>query len=178
MAGDSGGVLERSENERAPFPDSRRRHEKPISLRRHHRLKGGHSIHLNIIPLVDVTFLLMIFFVIAGTFEQFEGVLSSRMVDANRAAAVPLPFSPIIVRVSAVGPEEADCRIDIESFFSSPPNPSALTEALLQIHQRPGFDKETPVILTADDKVRWDHVVGCWNAAVRAGCRHVAFSDR
>src|SRR5262245_54970786 len=56
---------------------------------------------LNVVPLVDVLFLLMVFFVIGGVFGLSEGILTSTMTLGGQGAGVPLPISPIIVELTA-----------------------------------------------------------------------------
>ena len=52
-----------------------------------------------------------------------------------------------------------------------------LPDFLKLIQQQPGFDEETPVVIIGENDVRWDHLVGCWNAVLRAGCKRIAFGQ-
>lgn len=159
-----------------------RRHgvvDEPRPLR-YRSVNDPRPIGLNVVPLVDVTFLLMIFFVIAGTFDTWEGVLSSRMPavgGSKQGAAVALPISPITVRLSRGGADPNRVVIRIEDFDSSPASFVQLSDELARIRALPGFDAETMVILQADDDVSWQHVVNGWNAAVRAGFKSLAYGD-
>jgi biopolymer transport protein ExbD len=146
----------------------------PHRVRRRHPQPG---IHLNIIPLVDVTFLLMIFFVIAGTFERWEGVLSSRMLPSGPAAGIPLPFTPVTLRLRATGAAPADFAVAIEGTARETKVFGELTNMLRDLQRGPGFSADTPVVIVSDAAVRWDHVVNAWNSAVRAGYRNVAFGS-
>jgi len=146
------------------------------SMRRRNRFRDPRSVALNVIPLVDVTFLLMIFFVIAGAFEVWEGVLASRMLSTGAGGAAPLPLSPIVVRLSHRGPAD-DYAIRIDSVARAPEDFRELTERLRRMQEQSGFDEQTPVVIVAEDKVRWDHVVSCWNCAARAGYRSIAFGQ-
>jgi len=137
-------------------------------------------IGLNVVPLVDVTFLLMIFFVIAGSFDVWEGVLSSKMPAVGGrgpATTVALPVSPITVRLTRSGLGDDEVSIEIEDFPPSPKTFLELSENLTRIQRLPGFDGETLVVLQADDDVRWQHVVNGWNAAVRAGFKNLAYGE-
>lgn len=135
------------------------------------------SIGINLAPMIDVTFLLLIFFLVTTTFERAEGLLTSNLPDVAGTQAVPLPISPLVVRLAPTGPRHEDYTISIDSFENVPQRFRALPEFLRRIQDQPGFDKQTPVVIVADQDVRWDHLVGCWNAALRAGCERIAFGQ-
>lgn len=145
--------------------------------RRRRRWKRQTSITMNFAPMIDVTFLLLIFFLVTTTFERAEGLLASDMPHEDRGTSVALPISPIVVRLEQTGVGHDDFSIRIDHFDGAPDGLAALPEFLIRIREQPGFDAETPVVIVADDGVRWDHVVNCWNAALRAGCKRVAFAE-
>jgi len=133
-------------------------------------------------PMIDMSFLLLIFFMTTTRFAQPEGLLSSQMPRYGGAGgtgpAVALPVTPLYVRLSVSGPGRDDCAIRIDSFPNeTPADFNQLAATLRGIHQKPGFDAETPIIIAAETDVRWDHVVNCWNAALRAECKNVAFAE-
>ncbi len=135
------------------------------------------NLSVNLAPMIDMTFLLLIFFLVTSTFERAEGLLASSMPELGEVAGVPLPLSPIVIRLARTGPEHEDFSIRLDQLRKSPNNLEELVAALKGIQEQPGFDEQTPVILIADDDLPWDHVVGCWNAAIRAGCKRVAFGE-
>ena len=114
-----------------------------VLRRRRVRRHRSSALSINLLPMIDVTFLLLIFFLVTSTFEKPEGLFAANLPRDSGIASLSLPISPFIVRLTAAG--------------------------------NPGFDDRTPVIIVADDSLAWDHVVGCWNAAVRAGCKTIAF---
>jgi biopolymer transport protein ExbD len=137
----------------------------------------GAAIAVNFAPMIDVTFLLLIFFLVTTTFERAEGILASDLPRDSGAPAVALPVSPIVIRLA---PDESDLdgvTIHIDYFDYAPGDMDSLPATLGRIHQEPGFDKQTPVVIVAENDVRWDHVVNCWNAALRAGCERIAFAE-
>lgn len=146
------------------------------AVRRGLRYRAGRStieLALNIIPLVDVTFLLMIFFVIAGSFDLFEGVLRSRLPKVG-AATTPLPFSPIGVRIERIPGEPSAIRV--EPFGYQAANFADLATYLTGLREQSGLDAETPVVFFVDDNVPWDDAVNGWNASLRAGFSNLAFT--
>ena len=148
---------------------SRRRHQS----RRLHR--SGSAITLSLAPMIDMTFLFLIFFLVTTTFERAEGILSSEMPREQGRPGVALPVSPIVLRLTPAG--DGGYLLSVDRFDGAPATIEALPDFLAQVHATPGFDRDTPVVIVALDSVRWDHVVGCWNAAVRAGCTRIAFAE-
>jgi biopolymer transport protein ExbD len=127
--------------------------------------------------MIDVSFLLLIFFLVTTTFERAEGILASRLPEARGTPTVALPISPIVLRLTQIGPGYDDYAIRIDRFREIPIESAELGDHLRQIHQLPGFDIQTPVVIVAENDVRWDHVVSCWNAAVGVGCERIAFAE-
>ncbi|NOS99599.1 MAG: biopolymer transporter ExbD [Phycisphaerales bacterium] len=133
---------------------------------------------LNVIPLVDITFLLMIFFVIAGTFNSLEGLLGAGLTPVRAGAGgPPVPFMPIVIRILSTGAGTGAVSLEVEPSGATPATFAELSEALLGISRQPGFDAQTPVIVQADDGVLWDQAVEGWNAALRAGFVNLAYAD-
>ena len=142
------------------------------------RGRDGHAaITVSLAPMIDMAFLFLIFFLVTTTFERAEGILSSKLPEDAGRPAVALPISPIVIRLAPTGPGNADCTIRVDRFENVPQRVEALTDFLRRIHELPGFDRDTPVVIVPLDEVRWDHVVGCWNAALRAKCTRVAFAE-
>jgi biopolymer transport protein ExbD len=129
--------------------------------------------------MIDMSFTFLIFWVAATRFENPEGLLSSQMPrdTGSGPPAVALPESPIVVRLSQLGPGPDDLRLRVDRFDNVPATIADLPDFLREVHQQPGFDQQTPVAIVADNEVRWDHVVACWNAALRAGCTKIAFAE-
>jgi len=125
--------------------------------------------------MIDVSFLFLIFFLISTTFARPEGLLASKLPRQERARAVSLPLSPIVVRVRQAGARPEDYKIRVDHVPQAPANFNELAGILRQLQTQPGFDVDTPVVILPDGGVLWDHVVNAWNAALRAGARNVAF---
>lgn len=134
------------------------------------------TLTLNLAPMVDVVFLLLIFFISTTTFKRAEGILPAQLPRQGEAASeVALPITPIVVRLVQTGPNPTDYGINVVNFVDQPTTFNELAAFLKRLQETPGFDNETPVVIKTGLDVHWDHVVGCWNAAVRAGCKHVSF---
>jgi len=145
--------------------------------RRRHGARSRTAIAIHLAPMIDLTFLLLIFFLVTTTFEPVEGILASDLPRDTGAPGVALPITPIVVRVAANGPGHDDFTIRIDHFENVPTGIDELAQTLRRIQDQPGFDAETRVVIVAGDDVKWDHVVGCWNAAVAAGYGKIAFAE-
>ena len=165
----------RSTPREAPTGDDQTVHYRPPGGRRARARKRGAPIEVNMAPMIDMSFLLLTFFLVTTTFEQAEGILASRLPTDRGQLGTPLPISPIKVRLSSLGFGEETCVIRIENVTEVPTDFQQLAQMLRQIQSRPGFDDETPVIILADADVDWDHVVNAWNAAVRCSYKKIAF---
>lgn len=145
--------------------------------RRRRHSRGSATVALQLAPMIDLTFLLLIFFLVTARFEPAEGVLASDLPRDVGAPGVALPISPIVVRLATSGVGHDDFTIRIDHFENVPTGLSDLTQTLRGIQDQPGFDAKTPVVIVAEDEVKWDHVVACWNAAVAAGYEKIAFAE-
>lgn len=143
---------------------------------RRRRRQRHDPMGINLTPMIDVTFLLQIFFLVTSSFERPEGLFPSRLPAHGEGAAVSavLPISPIVIRLSQDGERY---RIRVDHFTHAPVSFVDLASFLKDVQGNPGFDDETPVALIPDPDVAWDHVVGCWNAAVRASCKNIVFGN-
>ncbi|HRX87372.1 MAG TPA: biopolymer transporter ExbD [Phycisphaerae bacterium] len=137
--------------------------------------QGRRPLTLNLAPMIDVTFLLLIFFSVTTTFKRAEGFFSAKLPQDAGRPTVALPITPVIVRVQQYGPNPGDYRLRLDNFLNAPATFDELSEFLANVQNNPGFDADTPVVIAAEPDVAWDHVVGCWNAAVRAGCKNISF---
>jgi biopolymer transport protein ExbD len=146
---------------------------------RRRRFRGGEVMSLNLVAMIDIVFLLLIFFLLQMRFHQPEGILPSRLPQTQGAAAMPseVPISPlrVVVRQTGPGPADYDIRID----RMPPPVPrnfGDLATQLKQVQATDGYSDETPVVIMPLGRVKWDHVVNAYNAAVRAAYKNIHFA--
>ncbi len=140
------------------------------------------AMQLNLTAMIDVIFLLLIYFVITANFTADEGVLTALLprgpgpvADASRPPEQPL-------RITLQSFDVASCLILVagermESF-------TGLAELLSGLQYDPDrgrvsgvYPPDNPVIIEPDGFVRWQHVVNAFNAAVRARYTNVRFGE-
>lgn len=129
--------------------------------------------------MIDLSFLLLIFFLTTTRFSRPEGVLSAPMPREGGSAlsTTTLPLTPIVVRLRMSDDAPDTLLLSVHGEEDPPRTFAQLTTVLRRFQTRPGFDRDTPVVLVAADDVLWDHVVAAWNAALNAGCTRIAFGD-
>jgi len=129
--------------------------------------------------MIDLSFLLLIFFLTTTRFSRPEGLLSAPMPreGGSVASSIALPLTPIVVRLRMSQDAAGAVALTVNDEENPPRTFAELTGVLRGFQQWPGFDQETPIVLVAADEVPWDHVVSAWNAALHAGCTRIAFGD-
>jgi len=141
---------------------------------------------VNLAPMMDVMFNLLIFFLVATSFQLPEGLLAARLPKtmglSNEQAIVPVvPIKifletgetnkgNVLIRVSSSMRTDAASLIILEDF-------NQLYTLLEGLREKPGIDENTPVIIASKDNVCWETVVDAYNAAVRARFKHVVFAE-
>jgi len=126
-------------------------------------------------PMIDVTFQLIIFFLIAFQLREREGLIPSSLPRQGVGVVKEDSLTrPVYLRVSPQGQEGEHVlyQIEMTNFMSS--DPEELYQAL--VSKKQGASEKLPVVIRADGDARWQYVVEAFNAAVRAKLRNVAFA--
>lgn len=126
--------------------------------RSHHRKTG-----INVTSLIDVVFLLLLFFVVTSTFLERPGI-DLTLPEAGSAPAAPR--EELTVRL---GPD-GDTWVG-----ETPVEPAALVDTLSARLSRAGTDR---VVLEADERVPHGRVVQAMDAARRAGAEALVVATR
>ena len=113
-------------------------------------------------PMIDVTFLLLLFFMLSFTFCEYEGQIKASLPGGDPG---PLPAMPIAVRVRSEGVTGA--RYEVEGVNEAIHSPARLGEVLDSIRRQPMRSSDSPVRVRPDAFVQWGHVVQAVNQAVR-----------
>lgn len=121
---------------------------------------------INLTPLIDVVFLLLIFFMVSTTF------------DRSSELAIELPeASPVL---EAKNEETVDVGVDAKGRFYVNGRPlvngqiDTLREALLSAHA----STEIPVVLNADGAAPYQAVITVMDAVQQLGYGHLRFTTR
>jgi biopolymer transport protein ExbD len=152
---------------------------------RRRRSRRIFSFSLNLTPMMDVMFNLLVFFIVTSSFTLPEGALEARLpksVGVSASAAMAVPVVPIriyleaptagqvsVIRVSTSLKADA-ASLNLAKDFED------LYQLLGDLKKRPGIGEGTPVIIAAKPDVAWDQVVNAYNAAIRAKYKNVVFA--
>jgi biopolymer transport protein ExbD len=152
------------------------------STKRHGRPRQ--NMQPNLSAMIDVIFLLLIYFVSTVNFTPDEGVLTAKLPQGTGQPSTSLapPERPLNIVLTAAG--ETDCRIRIEGYPESPSGFTELATFLVQLQYDPqrglrsgAFKPDSQVIIRPEAGVRWQHVTNAFNAAVRARYTNINFAQ-
>ena len=126
------------------------------------RIQKGASLGaLSLTPLIDVVFLLLIFFLVATRFEQEERDMDINLPRASEAQLTIAPQKELFVNVTKEGEFVVDGReLSLENLQER------LTDAY---RSNPGQQR---VIIRADRESRTAHLVAVMNACNQANIRN------
>jgi len=117
--------------------------------------------------MIDVTFLLLTYFLLTATFRQAEGQLPGTLPKAGGWPPRPIIEEPekIHLSVTPVGPASESVIYRLDGVDGPLRSPRRLADELAA-KRRP--DREQVLIIRASRGVRWRYVVEAFNQAVRA----------
>jgi len=122
---------------------------------------------INITPLIDVVFLLLIFFMVSTTFTK-ETHLSVELPEAEGDPAQEKPE-----QVEVVISPNGTYSVNGEGLINS-----QLKTLMTAIDQKGGGDTSLPFVITADAKVPYEAVVKAMDAAGRLGYVNLSMTTR
>lgn len=125
------------------------------------------SVEVNLTPLIDIVFLLLIFFMVSTTFTK-ENHLSIDLPEAN-AKASATPAESIEILISASGEYSINDKALVS--HTLPTLKRGLQKAL------DGRDS-APVVITADAKTPHEAVVRAMDAAGQLGLVNLSITTR
>jgi biopolymer transport protein ExbD len=151
-----------------------------LSVRRARRRA---RLNVNLTSLIDVTFLLLVYFMVATSFAATEEAFRIDLPDRTSGGPgdpFELDDEPLRIQISSIGSGPDDYRVQIDGPY---PQPQSLDELMgfLQQHQigsdlpEQWFKPDHPIIIVPTTGARWEHTIGVLNAAARARYTNVTF---
>ena len=134
------------------------------------------QVELNLTPMIDVVFQLLIYFLLGTSFAVGEQTYRLDVPDRGESIEIDpfeLDVTPVVVQVAGAG------RIRVDGPWNGPVHVDALT-AFLEARRldRGGLlPPDTPIHVDPLPDVDWGEAVEAFNAAVRAGFDSVGFID-
>jgi len=129
-------------------------------------------------PMIDVTFQLLLFFLLTMQFRQPEGQLPADLPRlGSTVAAATAPLEPVWIHLSPSIEAAGGVRIDISQYHLSMNTWSQLHAQLVRLRTRLG-GADVPVIIDPGDGVRWGDALNAFNEARRARFTDIGFGGR
>jgi biopolymer transport protein ExbD len=146
--------------------------------------RGHARLSLNLTAMIDVVFLLMVYFMVATEFKAGEEVfrldLPDRLQSARQLDPFDLDDEPLKITVASTGAARSACRLRIDGPYPQPGTFEDLHDFLRARQIRPEnatglFRRDHPIVIVPTVETRWEHAVEALNAAARAQYTNVMF---
>jgi biopolymer transport protein ExbD len=151
-------------------------HQSPSKKR---KKKGMANMQPPLTPMIDVTFQLLLFFILTCEFRESEGMIPGTLPSKGNVAqqvSEEPPPDPIQVKVMpGMSPEHA--TYEMTGVGTAIPSPAELFALLKQRQERVG-SKEVPVVILPMQDVAWGFVVEAFNQAKRAEFKKIGFAQQ
>lgn len=131
------------------------------------RPRRGETPDINLAPLIDVVFLLLIFFMVSTTFDRN----SQLAIELPEATAPPQEQNPQSIEVAI----DAGGRYYVNGVELINTQLSSVVQAL---RKAAAGREQVPIVITADGKSPHQSVVTVMDAARRLGFVHLTFATR
>jgi biopolymer transport protein ExbD len=124
------------------------------------KVQQDEPMQLNLTPMIDVLFLLIIFFMVATTFGDLERNMELKVPEVTEAGDSVRPAKPLVINVFADGTLDLD---------GQPATLAELGARLGEARQRLG---QPTVVIRGDAQTAFQHV-----ASALAACRSAGISE-
>ncbi|HAI12630.1 MAG TPA: hypothetical protein DCM28_13060 [Phycisphaerales bacterium] len=133
-------------------------------------------MRLNLTSMIDVIFLLLVYFVVTANFATGEGVLTTNM-PAKSGGEFAIDMPPVMpLRVYLYADDGTSYKIRVVGQTEQPKTFTELATLLKQTSQH--MNADDPVVIQPVGDVKWEHVLGAFNAAVKAEFQNVQFGEQ
>jgi len=130
-------------------------------------------IGLNLTSMIDVVFLLLVYFMVATEFRRAEASFPMDLPAEGRNIEVMLDEEPLVVLVESAGRFTRDIRVQLEGPWDSIQSLAELKK-FLRANRADGFGSgglftpEHPILIRPNRETRWEHAVAAYNTAVQS----------
>jgi len=123
---------------------------------------------LQIAPMLDILFVLLLFFMVAASVQKREAMISTTLPGKGTS---PGPQVPVLVTI------DADGQVNINSAASDTPDSAALPQTVNRLKAMIADNPKQPVFITPTPSTRQQRVVDVLNACTAAGVKNLAFGS-
>jgi biopolymer transport protein ExbD len=121
--------------------------------------QSGGEEPINLMPLIDMVFLLLIFFLVATTFAEEEREAELKLAETSSIEPISAPPPQLIVNIMKDG------TLKVSGDVVKRAQLSEMLETIVR------DDPDRQVLIRADRKVRFHHYAGVVNLCLRKGIR-------
>jgi len=154
--------------------------EETKSLRRasaKERLTKGSMGMLNIVPMLDILFNLLIFFLCFGLALAPEGALPAKLPASHgQAAEGTIPLTPLEIRLQGSGAGAVQIQLRPQNIRLS--SMADLYDQMKALSQSPDFGVDAPVVVVPDPELPVGLVADAYNAVFQAGFKEIVFGEK
>lgn len=127
--------------------------------RRRRRARKGQNMVLGMAAMIDITFLLLMYFLLTADFAKSQRQLTLQQAGEAETSTDPfaLPIQPILLAVQSTGPGENDYRLRVDA-----PGLAALLATGLTLEQAlegASLAQEQVFVITPAPDARWEHAL-------------------
>ena len=130
-------------------------------LKKRRKQGGAEDGDINLTPMLDVVFIMLIFFIVTATFIKRAGI------DVDRPEALTSDQKPTVSVIVAIG-EKGDIWIDNQKV-----DPQTVRAHIERLHAE---NPKGGMVIQSDRKAKYEVLLGVLNAARGAGLTEVAIS--
>ena len=128
------------------------------------------DLGFQIAPMVDVVFVLMLFFMASAGIQQTEKELGINLPSGRSGTGKTDPVTPIVVQIGGDG------QVQVNGVAFDPPTSADLPGTRDKLKELMGYGGKDPVSIQPAPDVRQERVIQVLNAAAAAGVKHLSFS--
>jgi len=128
-------------------------------------------------PMIDVTFQLLLFFILAAQFGQAEGQIPGTLPQGQSPSPATAEeiYRPVHIRVRPPQDDEQAPLYRISEIAGRIETAEELYRKLAAYRRQVGSDR-VPVVIEPVGSVPWRYIVEAYNAVLRAGFARVGFA--
>ena len=145
-------------------------------LKRRRRRKWLVPIALNMTPMIDVVFLLLVYFVLTTRFGAQGNVLAMETRGTGSTTRDPfaLPRKPILIAVDSVSDSTGDYTLTGD--HPGLERTSSPGEMLEEMRTEQGIALDQPISIEPSGDTRWEHALAAYTAFQNAGYTNASLS--
>jgi len=140
------------------------------------KLREARAMQPPLTPMIDVTFQLLIFFLLACQFKVAEGVILAKLPNISGPQQMtPLDIERIEIIITPAGMDGSGAEMQIKDVGMAQ-SITGLRDMLARLRKGFPADARVPVVVKPEGDVYWQYPVDAFNQAVVAHFEDIAFS--